>query len=1055
MIVVNFQMVLISQWYVLIVLGSEPIMAVSSLRACPYCSLLQKDMVMFMQGEFLPFLKQVTKFGLGGNGVDDAPECDALVTIVEKVLKQLNSALNPCKAIEGKEKKLNKLLKLDNLLQKMTRMPVVKKPAKIMRAIITTPVDSVVRSLTKANQKCASLDSRVRTYASNIIDAFFEMREYLNPGIEELAKYIDVVCWLENNNARSPSSSRSRSRRTRHLLEKYLTDQTGVNHHGRRLGFNASQINTAFLDASTPALQSLNTLICDFRATASTIGETLADSFAPITNFLDLFNPLEDVLEGFLGDLIDIFSEIVDALSFLQCPRESLGIFGFLCDLDAIVATLIEEILKLFGLDIQQLVADLFEPIFEQLGLPSPEVLDTLFPSLPSLDLNLDNILLVPLQESIKELVEALAFDPIANAFERNGVADFEIEGVGGLEYRYATGTLESVEVSCNDQANAFPLSLIALVAQYGCTVDFTGKVEFPCGVGGNSSCTIGSDLIDAGICGATPEESLEFGFSASSFEKTLVLYTCVTQEQFSNIKLLPRVVFERDDDIVECSAGSVVAPVRLVGENIYYCSSVRPDPGCTFFNGPYNILQLYSVCNSSVCGVQHACEKIISSTGSGETCIRQLLSIDYLCLIPERDTAISGQRERVGLYVARPEIAEPDDYNDWNYANSYSLECRFPQYMNVIEVLSGPGGLETTDVTEDFKSKCDGERYCRGTIPIEGNPDFVKFEPDDYLIYRYVYECFCSEGYHPMPVGAREICQACGAGRFRPSQNVSVSCQDCPRGSFAGLVLYPQPPPCTGMPDCDDFGLDDISRDCCDNSIKMWSSLERVAASKCAPCPNGTYSSIEGAIQCTECLPGTFSAAEGAVSSATCTPCPDDFYSGSGASECIPCGAGNESAATDRSECAPVRKGYFNAGEAVQPCEAGHYANTTGSIECKPCPLGRYARGTGSERCVACPLGTYGNSTALSVCTMCPAGLTTSKLGAVSAEECFSLPTAIQYSSDKYKDYTCSELFEIDLLLTVPNVTERSLILQRRLNQVGNGVCNNQPWNTAQVSRT
>jgi len=48
--------------------------------------------------------------------------------------------------------------------------------------------------------------------------------------------------------------------------------------------------------------------------------------------FLERFDLLKDALGSFLDGLIDMFSEVVDALSFLLCPRESLGTLRFLCD---------------------------------------------------------------------------------------------------------------------------------------------------------------------------------------------------------------------------------------------------------------------------------------------------------------------------------------------------------------------------------------------------------------------------------------------------------------------------------------------------------------------------------------------------------------------------------------------------------------------------------------------------------------------------------------------------------------------------------------------------
>lgn len=242
--------------------------------------------------------------------------------------------------------------------------------------------------------------------------------------------------------------------------------------------------------------------------------------------------------------------------------------------------------------------------------------------------------------------------------------------------------------------------------------------------------------------------------------------------------------------------------------------------------------------------------------------------------------------------------------------------------------------------------------------------------------------------------------------------------------------------------------------------------------ADACIACSIGMYSDSSAAAECTECPPGTYNSNEGSSSVDDCIQCPAGTFSNftiqggdSGSliildepefistdSKCEPCPAGQDSA-IGSSECSPTSLGFFNDGSGTRPCAPGSFSNETGAIACTLCPRGSYARepGTKTSGCFPCPLGSYADAQGNIVCQSCPEGRTTFRIGASAIEQCDEIPTPVQYLDAKYENFACAELLEIDLVVTVENATRREEILNRRLNQVGNGLCNNVPWNTKQ----
>jgi hypothetical protein len=233
----------------------------------------------------------------------------------------------------------------------------------------------------------------------------------------------------------------------------------------------------------------------------------------------------------------------------------------------------------------------------------------------------------------------------------------------------------------------------------------------------------------------------------------------------------------------------------------------------------------------------------------------------------------------------------------------------------------------------------------------------------------------------------------------------------------------------------------------------------DQEAGAACMPCLEGTYSR-EGSKQCTLCPAGTFSDSQQASSPDTCVTCPADSVADiDGSSSCAPCDIGF-GAPVGAVTCTRVPPGTFNDGSGTQFCPPGKYSNETGSASCTDCPLGSYSRALGGDRpsCSPCPIGTFGDTTGAAECKHCQEGTYTTLLGSKSESACELAPDAIDYNSAQFQNLSIDELFEIDLLVAGTNSSRLQMdrrkidrVVAIRARQLGNGFCNQGPWNTFQ----
>ena len=303
-----------------------------------------------------------------------------------------------------------------------------------------------------------------------------------------------------------------------------------------------------------------------------------------------------------------------------------------------------------------------------------------------------------------------------------------------------------------------------------------------------------------------------------------------------------------------------------------------------------------------------------------------------------------------------------------------------------------------------------------------------------------FCYECY--SGTYAAEESSK--CTACPAGKL--SVNNYTACENCSVGSSSwdGTMCYP-----------------------------CWQGSYSVGGTECLLCPEGRFSSADGASECALCSAGTYSA-EGSWScepcgwsevasegSGRCDSCPGGSipldnrtacslcpagkytepgsawcydcwfgYSSEGSSRCEDCPGGTKPA-SDRASCEACPAGttaefgseYCDScgygqsrsdnESACTSCEAGRYNDQFQSATCAECPGGRYSERSGSRQCTACPIGRYVNETgsnSSTVCARCLGGQTKNE-SEVSVDACLQpgMNQSVECSAGK----TCSFVFE------------------------------------------
>lgn len=223
------------------------------------------------------------------------------------------------------------------------------------------------------------------------------------------------------------------------------------------------------------------------------------------------------------------------------------------------------------------------------------------------------------------------------------------------------------------------------------------------------------------------------------------------------------------------------------------------------------------------------------------------------------------------------------------------------------------------------------------------------------------------------------DTCAACPQHFYKPSQ--ASACQRCPPLTQTIAIAATSIGDCVAV-----WGVNSTTGQC----NRGYTALLKDAAANewlCAPCPPGTYGSLDGSGLCKQCPVGHYSDTEGALE---CTICqPGRVQSGIGissadilsalrqtqspasqppklksasceecgvtaprasddGSQCLGCAPGTHWASLSRS-CESCLDGEFCAGDALRPtaCPDGYFCLAGRRVECPPgyiCPMGASA---------------------------------------------------------------------------------------------------------------
>ena len=214
---------------------------------------------------------------------------------------------------------------------------------------------------------------------------------------------------------------------------------------------------------------------------------------------------------------------------------------------------------------------------------------------------------------------------------------------------------------------------------------------------------------------------------------------------------------------------------------------------------------------------------------------------------------------------------------------------------------------------------------------------------------------------------GIRE-CQLCEAGKYNDQVGVS-ECTDCPEGTFSTIIGAIGEFECENCPD--GYRPSTTGQGCEPCPIRTFG-----VGGICEPCATGKYNNIEAQVRCKNCNPGYFTYGSAAYS---CTACPSGRYNGQSGlqqNECHKCTAGKYNDQTAQFVCKSCPAGRADSREALFECDQcalGKFQENTGQTACVSCFQGKYADVRGLAVCKNCAQGSYQDSTGSSSCKTCP----------------------------------------------------------------------------------
>lgn len=1046
------------------------------------------DFIRFMQNEYFPLVELLKTFGCDfvndSLGAEDS-DCIKPCTILKKLIEL---ATTPCDKIIEKAKRIHKNLKVfDKVLVRASRLPYIKVAAKLMRPAITSLRNSF-KAMSKADGgKCNDMRKKADKTERNLFQKMNQAVEHFDKFNQMAAVRVELLCIQENFNTSltyRPSGGRALSLKHMRVLSghsMHLQGNTTAFHlpakNGRRfLAYNEEAIDFSKLREATEFMNGAVGRILEFGHHVMDIHDAVAPNIDVFFDAVDKVVGVFDFMSNF-DPVIDVLSKIVDSLKFLKCP----SVFGPICDLDSLAIKMVEKLLSAVGIDIDAAIQKLTEFLLNDLnGIISD--IQAKFPDINFVDIDVDLELFGDLKVSVANVLGLATIDPLQSAYDKSGqtiqIAVEEDKSID-IEYRFATGSLGAIS-SIECPTGQIPFT-VAATATSACGVeDFTAKVEIPCRGDECKEVDLNRFLSQFSSRCAADETlaSQGFGFVPGMLDESTFLYICITPSDLALIKAMPDVATEPGGSGLSCSIGSFVEPLGLALTEVskQQCHGVS-----TRFIKPWDL-------NTNMCDyIEEDWDGLCRTSGfdsERQNCLiapmeskkikwngcdrddntkYATFSSQYTCRQPERDFAAGSHqvhfhlaRERSTLFqskscskcrVKRQYLCPKErsllvmDY----YQSSQLPACPADRpNLRIVEVLQNDNGA-VTDVTAKWKKRCKsndisscdrlfhdatcgggsvgdgvcansgccsewgwcgfGDAWCGNPAPKESMPE---------RLFKFTTECLCGDGYVLHANSETGECLPCGEGMFR--QGDAESCQQCPVGYFSSV------------PD----------------------------AAACQACPAGTFSDQSGATTCKLCPSGTYASGTGNDSIDKCLPCPSGTFAASGSSSCDTCPQKVERATDgeetdDEETCQFVAEpGQYMLDGQIYDCPPGTFTNKYGQSECESCPAGTYSALGRSTQCLYCPMGSWSELPGSQKCQPCPNGTFHVDIGATSSSMCRTFEQ-INYRTNALADLTCEELMALDLSSDAATDTDQATIVASRLLQLGNGMCNKGPWNTAQ----
>ena len=291
------------------------------------------DFIRFIQSNFLPTVNLLANFRCDGPGLETAggedcvSPCDTMQSLVDVVN-------TPCEKVGELEELLDTTKIFDESLRKATRMPVLKVAARKIRPALRPFIERIDRVVNAGNRRCEEIQEKADNLFRDLRGNLTEFHENIQSFNTLVTARVDEMCVVENffgGVSVSPTRQRTRSLRNLRLLEGQMKVQ---NDNRRFLALQEEGIDFSPLLSAQEQMVPLLDFLNEFAARVLCLSDLVSVALQGATQFFDdmaLFINTMNRLEPFQKAV----TRIVDALSFLQCPR----FLGFICNLDFLIVS--------------------------------------------------------------------------------------------------------------------------------------------------------------------------------------------------------------------------------------------------------------------------------------------------------------------------------------------------------------------------------------------------------------------------------------------------------------------------------------------------------------------------------------------------------------------------------------------------------------------------------------------------------------------------------------------------------------------------------------------